>query len=121
MSKNDQKNFFRKSAFFWGRCAKMEKSIWALHPGFSSPQIGLENWKKTSLARLGKFRTFDPKKRTFSKKSENTGRDSSKNHFLKIEKSKISKVISGVWVEFGNQKVGQNGVIFEIGPIGKTV
>ena len=42
--------------------------------------------------------------------------------FSKIEKSKIWNPKPLLcWVEFGNQKVGQNGVIFEMGPIGKTV
>ena len=40
----------------------------------------------------------------------------------KIEILKIENLKSGLgWVEFGNPKSGQNGVIFEIGPIGKTV
>ena len=59
--------FFRKSAFFGGRCAKTKKSIWASHPSFSSPQMGLENGTKTSLAPSGKFRAFGPAKRTFQK------------------------------------------------------
>ena len=137
--KIDQKIFFRKSGFFGGRCAKMEKSIWASHPGFSSPQIGLENGPKTSLTPSGKFRAFGLKKtqnrflsknyptkkkclakvlKIFLRTLQNTPKTMQKTE-VKIffrnplfspkfffRKSKISKVILGVWVEFGNPKSG---------------
>ena len=135
--------FFRKSAFFGGRCAKTKKSIWASHPSFSSPQIGLENGTKTSLAPSGTFRAFGPAKRTFQKNfkkskkrtfSKKVGSQSG-NPFLpknsrfsapfgpeKVQLSKknfrpdFSTNHQVCSVEFGNPKSGSTWSIFFAGP-----
>ena len=135
--------FFRKSAFFGGRCAKTKKSIWASHPSFSSPQMGLENGTKTSLAPSGTFRAFGPAKRTFQKNfkkskkrtfSKKVGSQSG-NPFLpknsrfsapfgpeKVQLSKknfrpdFSTNHQVCSVEFGNPKSGSTWSIFFPGP-----